>query len=63
MGILWVLMLHLQRCYQYALTGQMVQRSDRLAMIGQIAAGTAHEIRNPLTSIKGFLQMLTTHIR
>ncbi|MFD2614568.1 ATP-binding protein [Paenibacillus gansuensis] len=36
---------------------QQVQRSDRLAMIGQIAAGTAHEIRNPLTSIKGFLQM------
>ncbi|GGG25017.1 ATP-binding protein [Paenibacillus abyssi] len=34
-----------------------VQRSDRLAMIGQIAAGTAHEIRNPLTAIKGFLQM------
>ncbi|WP_159881868.1 ATP-binding protein [Paenibacillus puerhi] len=36
---------------------EQVQRSDRLAMIGQIAAGTAHEIRNPLTSIKGFLQM------
>ncbi|MGN7385301.1 ATP-binding protein [Paenibacillus sp. SAFN-117] len=37
---------------------QQVQRSDRLAMIGQIAAGTAHEIRNPLTSIKGFMQVL-----
>lgn len=37
---------------------EQVRRSDRLAMIGQIAAGTAHEIRNPLTSIKGFLQML-----
>ncbi|WP_442602125.1 ATP-binding protein [Paenibacillus sp. KN14-4R] len=36
---------------------QQVERSDRLAMIGQIAAGTAHEIRNPLTSIKGFLQV------
>lgn len=36
---------------------EQVQRSDRLAMIGQIAAGTAHEIRNPLTSIRGFLQM------
>jgi PAS domain S-box-containing protein len=39
---------------------QQVQRSDRLAMIGQIAAGTAHEIRNPLTSIKGFLQVLNS---
>lgn len=37
---------------------EQVQRSDRLAMIGQIAAGTAHEIRNPLTSIKGFMQVL-----
>lgn len=36
---------------------EQVQRSDRLSMIGQIAAGTAHEIRNPLTSIKGFLQL------
>lgn len=36
---------------------EQVQRSDRLSMIGQIAAGTAHEIRNPLTAIKGFLQM------
>lgn len=35
-----------------------IERSDRLAMIGQIAAGTAHEIRNPLTSINGFLQMM-----
>lgn len=37
---------------------EKIQRSDRLSMIGQIAAGTAHEIRNPLTSIRGFLQIL-----
>lgn len=33
-------------------------RSDRLATIGQIAAGAAHEIRNPLTSIRSTIQYL-----
>ena len=37
-----------------------LQRNDRLATIGQIAAGTAHEIRNPLTSLRGFIQLLQT---
>jgi len=37
---------------------KQAQLSNRLATIGQIAAGTAHEIRNPLTSIRGFLQVI-----
>ncbi len=35
-----------------------VVRNDKLATTGKIAAGIAHEIRNPLTSIRGFLQLL-----
>lgn len=36
---------------------QMV-RNDKLAIVGKISAGVAHEIRNPLTSVRGFTQML-----
>ncbi|SMO93473.1 histidine kinase dimerization/phospho-acceptor domain-containing protein [Melghirimyces algeriensis] len=43
---------------QSYLLDMQVRQTDRLAMIGQIAAGTAHEIRNPLTSIRGFLQVM-----
>ncbi len=33
-----------------------VERSRRLAAVGRFAAGLAHEIRNPLSSLKGFAQ-------
>lgn len=33
-------------------------RMDRLNLIGEMAAGFGHEIRNPMTAIRGFLQML-----
>jgi len=37
-------------------------RADRLAVIGQLAAGTVHEIRNPLASIRSTLQYLQTDV-
>jgi PAS domain S-box-containing protein len=36
---------------------QDVSRLDRLNIVGQMAANLAHEIRNPLTTVRGYLQM------
>lgn len=35
----------------------IVRRTDRLTVMGQLAAGIAHEIRNPLTVVRGFIQL------
>lgn len=35
-----------------------ITRLDRLSLIGEMAAGIGHEIRNPMTTVRGFLQIL-----
>ena len=39
---------------------QEFKRLSGLDLIGQMAAGISHEIRNPMTTVRGFLQLLST---
>ncbi|MFP4158490.1 MAG: two-component system sensor histidine kinase NtrB [Desulfobacterales bacterium] len=45
----------------WAMEDQM-KRMERLAAVGEIAAGLAHEIKNPLASLTGSIQMLSDQI-
>ena len=47
---------------EYKQIEQTAYQNDKLAMLGKIAAAIAHEIRNPLTSIRGFIQLLRPHL-
>lgn len=39
---------------------EKISSLDSLNLLGEMVAGMAHEVRNPLTTVKGFLQILST---
>ena len=43
---------------QRRLFEEKMARLDRLNLVGQMAAGIGHEIRNPMTTVRGYLQLL-----
>jgi signal transduction histidine kinase len=60
---------HQQTAEQLALANQQireaeeaVRRSDRLAALGQLSAGLAHELRNPLGTIRASSEMLAQNV-
>ena len=56
----WGAMAMLQDLTQVKRLERNVQRADRMSSLGALAAGMAHEVKNPLVSIKTFTQLLLT---
>ena len=52
------LLIAFQDLTEYKALEEQLNRADRLAAVGRLASGLAHEIRNPLASISGSVQLL-----
>jgi PAS domain S-box-containing protein len=58
-----------QKAYQFffrelterARLEQQLRQADKLSAIGQMISGVSHELNNPLTSIKGYLELILAH--
>ncbi|SEB91837.1 HAMP domain-containing sensor histidine kinase [Paenibacillus sp. GP183] len=48
--------------FERAIMKEEIQRAEKLKILGEVAASIAHEIRNPLTVVQGFLQLMSATI-
>ncbi|WP_147533415.1 ATP-binding protein [Bacillus marasmi] len=53
-----VVMIIIQNVDQRLILREELQQAEKLNVISQLAASVAHEVRNPMTSVRGFLQLM-----
>ncbi|MBB2480783.1 HAMP domain-containing histidine kinase [Bacillus sp. APMAM] len=57
--VIYLMELHIEKIDLF----NEIQHAEQFNVIGQLAASVAHEIRNPMTSIRGFMQILQSSSR
>ncbi|HEU4964140.1 MAG TPA: ATP-binding protein [Bacilli bacterium] len=55
---IWITVYLIENIRYKAMMHAEVQRAEKLDVLGQLAASIAHEIRNPMTVVRGFMQLM-----
>lgn len=61
--VIWLLIYLIESQIEKMNLHKEIQKAEQFNVIGQLAASVAHEIRNPMTSIRGFMQILQSSSR
>ncbi|GIN84657.1 sporulation kinase [Heyndrickxia sporothermodurans] len=61
--VTWLLIYLIESQLEKMTLHKEIQNAEKFNVIGQLAASVAHEIRNPMTSIRGFMQILQSSNR
>lgn len=54
----WLIIFLIETMRHNETLGVEIAQSEKIHIVGQLAASVAHEVRNPITVIKGFMQLL-----